>query len=99
MLCVEFPGYGMYKGICSEDQIIKDANRVYDYLLNTLNVKEKNIIVFGRSIGSGPASYLAANRNPGVIILMSAFTSLRNVIKNLTGKLLSYAVKDRFKNL
>jgi acetyl esterase/lipase len=99
VLGVEYPGYGMYKGIPSEDQIIKDAIHIYDYLINNLNIKEENIVVFGRSIGSGPASYLAANRNPGVIILMSPFTSLRNVVQNLTGKLLSYAVKERFKNL
>jgi hypothetical protein len=72
---------------------------VYDYLVNNLKIKEKNILIFGRSIGSGPATHLAANRNPGILILMSPFTSLRNVVSNIAGKFLSYAIKERFKNI
>ncbi len=72
---------------------------MYDYLVNSLKVKEKNIIIFGRSIGSGPATHLAANRNPGILILMSPFTSLRDVVSNMAGKFLSYAIKERFKNI
>lgn len=43
-------------------------------------------MVFGRSIGSGPATHLAATRNPGILLLMSPFTSLRNVVSNMAGK-------------
>jgi hypothetical protein len=54
--------------------------------------------VFGRSIGSGLATYLAANRNPAVLVLMSAFTSIRGVVKDLAGCLTAKIFKERFDN-
>lgn len=59
---------------------------MYDFIVNYLKFEEKNIIVFGRSIGSGPASYLASQREPAVLVLMSAFTSFRGIVKDLVGK-------------
>lgn len=53
----------------------------------------------GRSIGSGPATYLAAHKSPGILILVSPFTSIQDIVKDFIGKYLMYAVKDRFNNL
>jgi hypothetical protein len=39
------------------------------------NYLEKDIIILGRSIGSGPACYLSSKRNPGALALISAFAS------------------------
>jgi hypothetical protein len=35
------------------------------------------LLVFGRSIGSGPACYLASMRKPKALILMSPYTSIK----------------------
>jgi len=71
---------------------------LFDYLTQVIKVDPSNIILIGRSIGSGPATHLAAHRNPGALILVSAFTSLRKVAKDIVGKILSLALKDRFNN-
>lgn len=99
VLAVEYPGYGLYKGDPSEEKILEDAEAVYEYLTQEMNLNPKNIIVFGRSIGSGPATWLASKREVGILVLMSAFTSIRGVVRDLAGKLIQYFVKERFNNL
>jgi len=60
-----------------------DALQVYDYLM-TLN-ENMEIILFGRSIGTGVACYVAEERKPRALILMSAFTSVKNIAKDWIG--------------
>src|SRR5688572_21745853 len=98
-MAVEYPGYGLYKGAASDSQILADAEAVFDYLTSKLNMHPKDIIVFGRSMGSGPASYLASRKNVGALVLMSAFTSIRAVVRDLAGKWAQYLIKERFNNL
>jgi pimeloyl-ACP methyl ester carboxylesterase len=99
VVAVEYPGYGIYRDESSTDQIIEeDAARVYEYLVDEFGVKEKDILLFGRSLGSGPASYLAAKKNPGMLVLMSPFTSIKDVAGSLIGKWVKFAVSDVFKN-
>ena len=62
-------------------------------------VAQSDIILFGRSIGSSPASYVANRRNPAALILMSPFKSLREVAKDLVGWFLSLAIAERFRNI
>ena len=78
---------------------MNDAETIYQYLTETLKIKSHNIIIFGRSIGTGPATWLAANKNPGLLILMSAFTSIRKVVKHIAGSFAQYIIKERFKNI
>ena len=99
VLAVEYPGYGIYTGKPSAEQVIGDCECVFDYLTQHLKVNPRNILVFGRSIGSGPATWLAARRKPGVLLLMSAYTSIRAVVKSLAGSICMYLVKERFKNI
>ena len=49
-------------------------------------------------MGSGPATYLAANFNPGALILMSPYTSIKNVVKSKVGWL-SFLVAEHFDNI
>ena len=44
-----------------------------------MKVPEENIIVMGRSIGTGPACYLTGITNPRAAILISPFTSIRDI--------------------
>lgn len=96
---MEYPGYGLYQGTPDEETIKEDAETIYNFVVKTLNVKQKHIIVFGRSIGSGPAVHLASQHQIGALVLMSAFTSIRDVVKDLAGRWVKYLVKERFNNL
>ena len=49
-------------------------------------------------MGSGPATYLAAHYNPGALILMSPYTSIKNVVRNKVG-FLSFLVAEHFDNI
>lgn len=71
---------------------------MFDYFVNTLGVSRKDIVICGRSIGSGPAVYLAANREPSALILISPFKSIQETAASLIG-VFKFLIADRFKNL
>jgi pimeloyl-ACP methyl ester carboxylesterase len=96
---MEYPGYGLYHGTPDSEQMLKDAVCVYDHLTDELGIKESDIIIFGRSIGSSVSCYLARERNPASLILMSPFKSIRDIARDLVGWLLSRAIADRFRNI
>ena len=70
-----------------------------DYLSEKCGFSTENIILFGRSIGTGPAVYAAGRRPVGGLILMSPYTSIRAVVKHIVGSVLQYAVAERFMNV
>lgn len=66
----------------NEENILSDALYVYDYINKVMGIDEENIIVFGRSIGSGPATHVASKRKPSCLLLMSAFKSIRAIAQD-----------------
>ena len=66
----------------TEETILDDSLYFYDYVNKVLGIDEENIIIFGRSIGTGPATHVASKRNPGCLILMSAFKSIRSIAQD-----------------
>lgn len=95
VVIVEYPGYSIYKGEPNSTKILENTTIVYDYIKNEFNLEEKNIFVFGRSIGSSPAIYLASVRKPNALFVVSSFTSIRAVAGNIVGPL-KYLLKQRF---
>lgn len=78
-LLVDYRGYGGSEGSPSEAAITSDALRWYDYAAAEL--KPSRIVVFGRSLGSGAAVYLAAERKVSKVVLVTPFDSLTEVAK------------------
>lgn len=96
---MEYAGYGTYKcESVSTDQIKLDSLRVYDYIVNDLGIPEKNILLLGRSFGTGPACFLASERSPGGVILISAFASIKQLLEDLGEKVESPDYVERFNN-
>jgi hypothetical protein len=63
VLALEYPGYGIYPGSPSAEGILEDAICVWEYLTDPdgdIKYNPKDIILFGRSLGTGPATELAA---------------------------------------
>lgn len=52
---MEYPGYSIYRGKPSSQVIRDDAHHVYQFAVNKLGFREEDIIVIGRSIGTGIA--------------------------------------------
>jgi len=97
-ISIEYPGYSVYYQEKSAEVIEDDSLIVYDYLTKVAGILPSDIVVLGRSIGSGPCVYLAGHRNPGGIILISPFKSIRETVGSLVGSF-KFLVADRFKNI
>ncbi|MEY8847812.1 alpha/beta hydrolase [Psychroserpens sp. XS_ASV72] len=76
---MDYRTYGKSKGKLSEQGFYDDAQYCYDYLLKQYD--EKDMIVFGRSLGTGLASYVASENHPKQLILETPFYSLLDVAK------------------
>ena len=87
ILAVEYPRYGVYMSlVCDAETIQQDAVIIYKFLINIMNIKEENIILMGRCIGSGPSTYLASKYNPKALVLISPFTSIKDAVKSIFDK-------------
>ncbi len=85
VIAIEYPGYSIYFGDKSSQTIERDSLIVFDYFVHILGVSPSDIVVCGRSIGSGPATYLSAKRSPGATVLISPFTSIKQTARSLVG--------------
>jgi pimeloyl-ACP methyl ester carboxylesterase len=82
IIMYEYTGYGLNQESfpCSEQFCYNDADAVYTYVTTELNVPPERIIIFGRSLGSGPSCYLAEKYPVGGLILNSGFMSVFRVV-------------------
>ena len=55
ILAMEYPGYSIFPGSPDSNKINDNARVVYDFAVKKLGFQEQNIIVIGRSIGTGVA--------------------------------------------
>jgi pimeloyl-ACP methyl ester carboxylesterase len=56
---------------------------LYDAALASEHGDESRIVVYGRSLGTAVATRLAAQRNPGALVLETPFDSLRSLARKL----------------
>ncbi|HAI74823.1 MAG TPA: alpha/beta hydrolase [Microscillaceae bacterium] len=74
LLIWDFRGYGKSQGKQSEAHFYSDVVFLYQFLL--LYYEASQITVFGRSMGSGAATYLAAHHLVGKLVLETPFSSI-----------------------
>jgi hypothetical protein len=80
VLIVDYRGYGKSSGtISSEAQLHRDVDAVYSYLLARYPAEQ--IVVYGRSLGSGLVTRLAAMQPVRMLILESPFYSLEELAR------------------
>ena len=77
---VDYPGYGLSDGSPDEKGCYRNVHRLYDWLVEARGFKPEEIIVDGFSIGTGPATELAATRPCGGLILEAPFLSAPRVV-------------------
>lgn len=97
VLAVEYPGYGICAGTTDEDGIMANATAAIQFVTETLQWPCDGIKLFGRSLGTGPTVALASQYNVSGVILVSPFTSMRDIFRNQIGPLAEF-VGDRFRN-
>ena len=98
IILVEYPGYSIYDLPKSSEKVKNDAVYVYDYIKTQFKVNDNNMFVFGRSIGIGPAIHLASRCCQSALFVVSAFSSLVEVAKNIAG-ILGNLVYNAFPSL
>lgn len=79
VVLVDYRGFGKSTGKRSESDMLKDMQFVYDRLKEKYD--ESHLIVYGRSLGSGFATKLAADNNPRYLILDAPYLNFIKVIE------------------
>jgi fermentation-respiration switch protein FrsA (DUF1100 family) len=80
VFAADYPGYGHSTGRPSEKSLCASARVARDYLRKELKVPAARTILFGRSLGGGPAVQMATEERVGGLVLQSAFTSVFRVM-------------------
>lgn len=80
ILCYDYEGYGASQGKPGEQSTYRDIEAVYRYMTGTLKILPDSIILYGRSVGSGPTCYLAEKYPAAGMVLESPFTSAFKVV-------------------
>ena len=94
VLAWDYRGYGASAGSPSAAAVLRDAGAVYRHLTGPLGVSPERIIIYGRSVGGGPAVHLAARHSDAAgLVLESTFTSAFRVVTRVP--LFPF---DRFRN-
>ncbi len=81
-LFMNYRGYGDSGGKPSQTALCRDAVHILDHMVDRQNIPLEHIVLMGRSLGSGVAVHVAANRKVRGVILITPFDSLTNVARH-----------------
>ena len=99
ILLISWRGFSGNKGSPTEQNLYQDAETVVKWL-NEKKVSNKQIILYGESLGSGVAVELGKKNNFNSIILESPFTSIENSAKIYYPYLpVKILLKDRYDSI
>lgn len=76
----DYPGYGKTTGKLSEENLYKQAMEVYKLAHSKFN--DDSIIIYGKSLGSGIASWLASKKNCKRLILETPYYSMPDLFSH-----------------
>jgi pimeloyl-ACP methyl ester carboxylesterase len=84
IMAYDYTGYGKSNGTPCEENCYADIEAAFQYLLEVRRVQPEQIVLYGRSLGSGPSCYLAAKtakdgHSVGGVILQSPLLSAYRV--------------------
>ena len=87
LIAYDYEGYGKASGAPSEQGCYDDIDAAYAFLTDVLHQKPQSIVLYGRSLGSGPSCYLAerlgrSNIRVGGLVLQSPLLSVYRVAFN-----------------
>lgn len=92
---VEYRGYGESTGTPTEIGLRSDALHIFDTVAKT----HQNLSVIGRSLGSGVASYVGAERDFDKLVMVTPFDSIRHLGQRRFRIFpMSILLKDRFES-
>lgn len=89
----DYRGFPASPGEISQDHILADALAAFDWL----QAKGFPIVIWGRSLGSGPATYVASERDADALLLETPFDSAVAVARDRYGMFpVDLLMQDKF---
>lgn len=80
VLAWDYPGYGTSSGKPSEALILDIAGKIWTRIPEDFGLPHRRVLLYGRSIGGGPAVALASKNEAAGLILEATFTSIFRVV-------------------
>lgn len=81
---VEYRGYrGLDSGWPSEHGLYEDGAAAFELMRREEGIDSDEAIVLGSSIGTGIASHVAATFHPKALVLLSPYTSLNDLVREM----------------
>jgi fermentation-respiration switch protein FrsA (DUF1100 family) len=99
VLALEYRGYGGNPGSPTEDGLYDDARGAFDFLKQQ-GIADRDVALFGESLGTGVAVQMATEHEVGAVILRSPYTSIPDVAAVQFWYVpVHWLVRDRFDSL
>lgn len=92
---IDYPGYGKSRGRLTEKSIYHGGMVLYDTAL-AKGYKPENIIIYGKSLGTGVAAYLASNEKCRRLMLETPYYNMPTLAKSYFPVYPSIIVKYNF---
>lgn len=93
---IDYRTYGKSRGILSEKSLYEDSERAYEYTRQFYEAKD--IIIFGRSLGTGIATYLASKHDARLLALETPYLSMLAMVKKVIPFVPSFLMKYTFQS-
>ena len=77
---IDYPGYGKTTGKRTEQTMYEDATLFYDLAIK--KTTSEKIIIYGKSLGTGVASYLASIKSCNHLVLETPYYSMTSMARN-----------------
>jgi uncharacterized protein len=98
LVAVSYRGYGGSEGSPSQPGLYNDAAAAFTYAREVLKIPEHSLILYGESLGTGIATYLAT-KHPDIalLVLEAPYRSVEARAKEIYPYLpVRYLIKDRY---
>jgi uncharacterized protein len=76
LLLMNYRGYGRSEGVPRQDRLFADALLAFDAIAARPGIDRQRIVVWGRSLGTGVATYVATQRSVAGVMLVSPYDSM-----------------------
>jgi len=95
LFLLDYRGYGKSSGtISGEKQFLDDIEQAYSAISKTY--ADSQIVIIGHSLGTYPAAVLAAKHSPGLLMLLSPYYSLQDIVSSKYPVIPNFILKYKF---
>ncbi len=81
ILLTDYRGFGNSTGTPTIKKLYEDSLEIYEYVKSMKKTHNTNLVIYGFSMGSFPATYAASKKSPGGLILEAGATSAKAWVK------------------